>query len=47
MCLDGSPGHVQLAGNLGVVATLQEQFDDLTLARTQSNGLFLHQTPLS
>jgi len=40
----GAPRHFQLAGNLSVVAALQEQFDNLLLARTQSYGLLLHQT---
>jgi len=42
----GPPRHFELAGDFGVVAPLQEQFDDLLLARTQSNGLLLHQAPL-
>jgi len=42
MSLHGTPGHVELAGDFGVVASLQEQFDDLLLSRTQPNGLLLH-----
>jgi hypothetical protein len=34
MCLDGTPSHVKLLRNLGVVAALQQQISDLLLART-------------
>jgi hypothetical protein len=40
--LHGSPRHLELAGNLGVVTTLQQQFNDLLLPRTEPNGLLLH-----
>ncbi len=46
MSLDGSPRHVQLLGDLGVVTALQEQFNNLLLARSEPNGLFSHQVPL-
>jgi hypothetical protein len=34
MSLHGSSRHFELAGNLGVVAALQKQFDDLLFARS-------------
>lgn len=34
MSLDGSPRHLELAGDLGVVAALQKQFDNLLLTWT-------------
>jgi hypothetical protein len=34
MCFHGSPGHIELAGNFGVIATLQQQFNNLPFART-------------
>jgi hypothetical protein len=37
MGLDCAPSHMELAGNFSVVTSLQEQFDDLLLARTQPN----------
>jgi hypothetical protein len=33
MSLYGSPRHLELARNLGVVAALQEQFDNLLFPR--------------
>jgi hypothetical protein len=33
MSLHSAPCHIQLIGYLGVVATLQEQFDNLLFAR--------------
>jgi hypothetical protein len=45
MSLHGSPRHVQLAGNFSIVATLQQQLDDLLFARTQPNSLLLHRFP--
>jgi hypothetical protein len=47
MSLYGSPRHIELAGNLGVVTTLQKQLNDLLFARTEPNGLLLHFYPLS
>jgi hypothetical protein len=41
----GSARHFELAGNFGVVAALQEKFDDLLLAGSQSNGLLRHPFP--
>jgi len=46
MSLHGSPRHVQLGGDFGIVATLQKQFDNLLFARPQPNSLILHQVPL-
>jgi hypothetical protein len=45
MSFHGSPSHFQLTGNLGVVAALQKQFDDLLFARTEPNSLLLHPHP--
>jgi hypothetical protein len=41
----GSARHIQLAGDFGVVAALQEQFHNLLLARAEPNGLFPHHSP--
>jgi hypothetical protein len=46
MRLDGSPRHVQLLGDFGVVAALQKQLNNLLLARSQPNGLVSHPIPL-
>src|SRR5437763_14798426 len=46
MSLHGTPSHVELAGDLGIVASLQKQFDNLLFARPQPNSLILHQLPL-
>ena len=46
MSLHGTPSHVELAGDLGIVASLQKQFDNLLFARPQPNSLVLHQIPL-
>jgi hypothetical protein len=40
--LHSSTCHLELAGNLGVVASLQEQFNDLLLARTEPDDLLVH-----
>ena len=45
MSFYGSPRHLQLAGNLSIITTLQKQLDDLLLAWSQPNGLFLHSVP--
>jgi hypothetical protein len=42
MSLHGSPRHLELHCNFGVVTTLQQQFDDLLFARAQPNSLLLH-----
>jgi hypothetical protein len=34
MSLHGSARHLELAGNLGVITSLQKQFDDLLFARS-------------
>jgi hypothetical protein len=47
MSLNSAPRHFELAGDLGVVTTLQKQFNDLLFARTEPNGLLLHHTPPS
>jgi hypothetical protein len=38
----GSARHLELAGNFGIVAALQEKFDDLLLAWSQPNRLLRH-----
>jgi len=40
-----APGHFELAGYLGVVASLQKQLDDLLFARTEPNSLLFHFHP--
>jgi hypothetical protein len=42
MRLHRAPGHVELSGNLRIVATLKQQFGDLLFARTQPNRAFVH-----
>mgnify|MGYP007135463146 CR=1 FL=1 len=42
MSFHGSPRHVELAGDFGVVTALQQQFHDLLFARTETNSLLLH-----
>jgi hypothetical protein len=42
MSLHGSACHIELAGNLSVVTTLQKQFHDLLFARSQMNGSLYH-----
>jgi hypothetical protein len=44
--LYGSARHLELAGDLGVVTTLQKQFDDLLFARSKPNALLVHHFPL-
>jgi len=44
MGFHGSPRHFELAGNFGVVASLQQQLYDLLFARTEPNSLLLHPT---
>jgi hypothetical protein len=46
MCLNGPSCHFQLAGDFGVVTTLQKQFYNLLFTRTEPNGLLLHLNPL-
>jgi hypothetical protein len=46
MSLHGAPRHMELTGDLGIVATLQQQFDNLLFARPQPNSLILHYFPL-
>jgi hypothetical protein len=40
--LHRAPGHLELSGNLGIVATLKQQFGNLLFAPTQPNGAFVH-----
>lgn len=42
MSFHGTPRHVELRGYLGVVASLQQQVDDLLFARTEPHSLLLH-----
>jgi hypothetical protein len=37
-----SPRHFELAGDFGVVASLQKQFNDLLFAWAEPNSLLLH-----
>ncbi len=46
MGLYGSARHLELTGNLGVVTTLEKQFDNLLLPRSKPNGLLRHLYPL-
>jgi len=46
MSFYGSPRHLELTGDLGVVTTLQKQFDNLLFAWAQPNSLLLHPIPL-
>lgn len=45
MRLHRAPRHLELRGDFGVITALKKQLDNLPLARTQANGLLLHQTP--
>ncbi len=42
MSFYGSPRHIELAGDLGVITSLQQQLNDLLFAGTEPNGLLLH-----
>jgi hypothetical protein len=44
MRLDGSPSHIQLLGDISVIASLQQQLNDLLLASTQTD-LIVHGSP--
>ena len=46
MRFHSAPRHIELRRNLGVVTTLQKQFDNLLFAWTQPNSLVLHPIPL-
>jgi hypothetical protein len=46
MGFHGSPGHLQLTCNFGIVTALQKQLDDLLFAWAQPNSLLLHRFPL-
>ena len=46
MGFHGAPRHLELSGNLGIITTLQKQFDDLLFAGTQPNSLLHHPIPL-
>jgi hypothetical protein len=46
MGLHSSAGHLELAGDFGIVTALQKQFHDLLFARSQPNGLLRHHYPL-
>lgn len=45
MCLDGTPRHVELLGNLCIVAALKQQLRNLFLPRTQPNRRLPHLQP--
>jgi len=40
--LHRAPGHLELSGNLRIVATLKQQFGNLLFARTQPNRALVH-----
>jgi hypothetical protein len=42
MSFDRAPGHFELAGDFGVVTSLQQQFYDLSFPWAQPNGLVVH-----
>ena len=42
MRLHRAPGHLELSGNLRIVATLKQQLGDLLFARTQPNRALVH-----
>jgi hypothetical protein len=42
MSFHGSPRHIELGGDFGVVAALQKQVHDLLFAWTEPNSLLLH-----
>jgi hypothetical protein len=45
MSFYGSPCHLELGSDFGVVTTLQKQFNNLLFPRTEPNGMFLHLIP--
>jgi hypothetical protein len=47
MSLYGTSSHMELAGDFGIVATLQQQVDNLLFARPQPNSRVLHYIPLN
>jgi hypothetical protein len=47
MGLDGAFGHVQIAGNFGVVTSLEKQIDDLLLPASQPVDLLIHSLHLA
>jgi hypothetical protein len=47
MGLDGAFGHVQIAGNFGVVTSLEKQIDDLLLPASQPVKLLVHSLHLA
>jgi len=40
--LHRAPGHLELSGNLRIVATLKQQFGNLLFASTQPNRALVH-----
>jgi len=40
--LHRAPGHLELSGNLRIVATLEQQLGNLLFPRTQPNRAFVH-----
>jgi hypothetical protein len=46
VCFHCPARHVELSSDLIVIATLQEQFDDLLFALSQTYGFFAHYYPL-
>jgi len=41
-----SPSHIQLLGDISVVASLQKQLNDLLFTSTQTDRLIAHGSPL-
>ncbi len=46
MSFDGSARHVELTGDFGIVAPLQQQLHNLLFAWPEPNALFHHYYPL-
>ena len=44
-CLDRTPSHIELFGNLGIVAALQKQLRDLLIASSQPDPVKIHAVP--
>ena len=42
MCFHGAPRHVELTGDLVVVAALQQEVGDLLFSGPKTNSLFFH-----
>ena len=47
MSFDGALGHVQIASDFGIVASLQQKIDDLPLPGSQLLKLLVHEQHLA